>query len=49
MGQIYVTQAGQQRGPFTELEARKLINTGDLSAGDLTWKEGMEHWESCRQ
>ena len=42
--QIYVTRNGQQFGPYSEQEAMQYIGTGELSASDLAWCDGMPEW-----
>lgn len=46
MGDIYVAQAGEQRGPFTAFEILRMVEAGELSRDDLWWKDGMAGWES---
>lgn len=45
MGDIFVGHAGQQRGPFTEADVLRMVQSGELSRTDLWWKEGMPNWE----
>ena len=43
--QWYAAQAdGQKQGPLTLAELKRRIAAGQLTAGDLVWKEGMPDW-----
>lgn len=41
----YVGQSGQQKGPFTEEDVRAMLGRGEVSRGDVVWKEGMTEWK----
>ena len=41
---FFVARAGQQHGPITEDEFRKLVELGHLKADDLVWFEGATDW-----
>lgn len=40
----YYTANGAQRGPVTAAQVRSLIETGQVRATDLLWREGMPAW-----
>lgn len=40
----FITRDGQQHGPITELEFRKLIELGHLKGTDFVWHEGAPDW-----
>jgi len=42
--QIYLLQAGEQTGPFTEDEIRGHLANGSLLSDTPAWREGMESW-----
>jgi len=42
--QWYVGRDGQQSGPFTTDQLRQMRSQGELSPGDLVWKQGMAEW-----
>ena len=35
---------GKQEGPVTEDAFRQLVSSGQIRAGDLVWREGMQNW-----
>jgi hypothetical protein len=41
---FFVSRGGQQHGPITEDEFRKLVELGHLKADDLVWSEGAADW-----
>ena len=41
----YYAKDGQQLGPVSAKELKKLADAGQLQAGDLVWKEGMPDWK----
>jgi hypothetical protein len=43
---ILVHHSGEQLGPFTVDEAKRMIAGGHLSAEDLAWHEGLSSWVS---
>jgi hypothetical protein len=44
MANWYYAKSGQQHGPVSESELRRLAEAGQLRQRDLVWKEGMEQW-----
>lgn len=44
IAQWYFHCSGQQLGPVTTAELRRLAREGRLVAGDLVWKQGMNSW-----
>jgi hypothetical protein len=40
----YYTQNGQQAGPLSEADLKRLATTGGLKPTELVWKEGMPEW-----
>ena len=40
----HYTQAGQQHGPVTDAELKRLATEGTLRPDDLVWREGMSDW-----
>lgn len=45
--QWYYNREGQQQGPISDFELRKLANDGTLKTEDLIWKEGMAEWRKA--
>jgi len=41
----YYAEAGEQRGPITDVELSDLAKTGTIRDGTLVWREGMENWQ----
>lgn len=41
----YYAKDGQQQGPVSAKELKRLADAGQLGAGDLVWKEGMPDWK----
>ena len=41
---IHVSRSGKQEGPYSEEEIRKRLSSGQLSANDFGWHEGMPNW-----
>lgn len=41
----YITQAGQQSGPFTEGQLRSMWDLGQLTKDAVCWCEGMSDWQ----
>ncbi len=44
MSQWYYGKDGQQQGPVDAETIKGLLASGQLSPGDLAWKEGMANW-----
>ena len=42
--QIFVSQNGQQLGPFSWDQVQDQLNAGTLSATDHAWHEGLSEW-----
>ena len=42
--QWYFAQNGQQQGPVLESALRQMLATGQLSAGDVVWRQGLPQW-----
>ena len=40
----FVGRNGQQSGPFSPAQLRQLAASGQVSKGDLVWKEGLSNW-----
>ncbi|MBY0231914.1 MAG: GYF domain-containing protein, partial [Gemmataceae bacterium] len=40
----YYTKGGEQRGPVTEEELRRLARAGELGRADNVWQQGMPAW-----
>ena len=43
-GTWYYARGGQQQGPVTDADLRRLAAAGELSPGDLVWQPGMAQW-----
>ena len=41
----YYAESGQQKGPVSEEEFQRLINTGTVARETLVWRDGMSAWE----
>ena len=46
---IYVTRDGQQMGPYSPVEAQRLVATGALRPTDWAWQDGMADWMPLSQ
>ncbi|HEX4796981.1 MAG TPA: GYF domain-containing protein [Humisphaera sp.] len=47
--QWFYAKAGQQFGPVAREQLGQLVASGQLSAGDLVWSEGMTDWKPAGQ
>jgi hypothetical protein len=47
MAQWYYSKNGTQLGPVEEAVLRAKIASGEISAADLVWREGMSDWLTC--
>ncbi len=47
--QWHVGRGGRQSGPFSTEQLREMALRGELSPGDLVWKQGMADWVDCAQ
>lgn len=45
--QWHVGRGGRQSGPFSTEQVREMAARGELSRGDLVWKQGMADWVDC--
>lgn len=45
-GKWYYSLGGEQFGPVNLVEVRGLVQTGQLTASDLVWKEGTPDWRT---
>lgn len=45
MNAYYIARHGQQTGPFPETEVQQRIQSGDISASDMCWREGIADWQ----
>jgi GYF domain 2 len=45
----FISRDGQQHGPITELEFRKLIELGHLKGTDFVWHDGAPDWMPATQ
>ena len=43
----YYSQGDQKIGPVSPAELKSLADSGQLTANDLVWKEGMTEWKSA--
>lgn len=43
----YLARDGQQHGPVTDAELRKIIELGYLRPTDLVWRQGMSDWATA--
>lgn len=46
---IFITRAGTNYGPYSEEEIHGLIEAGNVSPDDLSWKDGMSDWRPLRE
>ena len=44
-GTWYYAQGGQQQGPVPAEEVKSKLASGELSAHDLVWRDGMGNWQ----
>jgi len=42
--EVWIGRDGERHGPYTEVEVRQWLQSGQLSANDLGWYEGMADW-----
>src|SRR5205809_355015 len=45
----YYAQGGQQKGPVSGDALRQLLAAGQVSSGDLVWRDGMANWQPAGQ
>jgi len=41
----YFAQAGQQQGPISDEQIKRMVQDGSLGKEDLVWREGMASWQ----
>lgn len=41
----YYAQAGQQQGPVSDEQIKRMVQDGSLGKEDLVWREGMASWQ----
>jgi len=41
---IHISKGGQSLGQFTLAEVNRMLGSGQISANDLAWQEGMPDW-----
>ncbi|HEY2738752.1 MAG TPA: CD225/dispanin family protein [Thermoanaerobaculia bacterium] len=41
----YYAQAGQQQGPISDEQIKRMVQDGSLGKEDLVWREGMASWQ----
>ncbi|MCQ2285993.1 MAG: GYF domain-containing protein [Bacteroidales bacterium] len=46
---VYIANNGQQAGPFSEAEIKKLIGNGIIAQETLIWMPGMAQWTPANQ
>jgi hypothetical protein len=42
--QFYVTKNGRQLGPFSLIDVRQRLQTGEFTSTDLAWRDGLKAW-----
>jgi hypothetical protein len=45
---IFLSEGGNQSGPFTSEQVREMISLGSISPDALYWQEGMEEWSTVQ-
>lgn len=48
MANWYYSRGGQQSGPMSEDDLRRLVAKGEVGAEDLIWRDGMGNWLPVR-
>jgi hypothetical protein len=48
-GMWYFAQAGQQQGPVSDEQFKRMAREGSLSKHDLVWQEGMASWQPAME
>ena len=46
---IYLTQNGQQLGPYTVAQLQDLVKGGTVTMADFAWYEGLPNWVPLAQ
>lgn len=49
MSQWYYAKDGNQHGPYDADDMRLAVKTGELSGGDLVWREGLADWKPIKE
>jgi hypothetical protein len=47
--QWHYTRGGQQIGPVSSVELKRLASSGQLTPTDMVWKEGMAEWQAAQK
>lgn len=47
MAEWYYAKGGQQLGPVTDDDLRQKVASGEVSAQDLVWRDGMANWQAA--
>jgi hypothetical protein len=42
--EIYISQAGQQTGPYSEAQIHSMLQVGSVTPGHLAWHSGLIQW-----
>lgn len=43
--EVWIGRDGERHGPYTEVEVRQWLRSGQVSASDLGWHEGLADWQ----
>ncbi len=43
--EVWIGRDGERHGPYKEVEVRQWLRTGQVSASDLGWHEGLADWQ----
>ena len=43
--EVWIGRDGERHGPYTEVEVRQWLRSGQVSASDLGWYEGLADWQ----
>ena len=43
--EVWIGRDGERHGPYKEVDVRQWLRTGQVSAQDLGWYEGMADWQ----
>jgi GYF domain 2 len=49
MAEWFLARDGQQFGPVSDMEFRKLVELGHLKPTDLVWREGLPEWTAAAE
>jgi hypothetical protein len=42
--QFYLSQAGQQSGPFLLFQLKEMLDRGEITVGVMAWHQGLQEW-----